>query len=273
MKNDDYLKGEMEELKKSNKKMKVLLYVLLIIIFMGLCYAIGYFVGSNLEAEEVVDKDEEKDDAEKIELEKLDVNSEVVKKLFEIFREDTNCTKRYVLSNINTSMESKKYVAYLQLKSSDFSEMTCGSLDDSFVEGYYCAMNEQSSEYYGVNESKYEEAIANESTRTFEANVLETKYREIFGIDSQYVNGDFRISEGPIAHYDKVHNIYAEFGCECGGECALEKHVLISIEQNGNDLTLYTEYTSVENEISKINYNFTYEKETGNYIFVNREEK
>lgn len=177
---------------------------------------------------------------------------------------------KYFDNNLNDSTEARMYFAYSELSSSDFKEMKCGSLDDSYVDGNYCAENDEANKYYGSNESKFEDAIANEKTKTVSASVLEAKYKEIFGQNASYNNASFKLLVGPIAYYDKVNNVYAYFSCKCGGECgASYVHELNSIEQDGTTLKLNTTLT-VDGNKKTIVYTFKYEESTDKYVFVNR---
>ena len=274
MEDKEKVLDEVKEEKKSgvNKVLIIIIVILLLVIAVGF----GYFLGSgnsnsaDKESDKVVDENKE----EKVEIEQLTKDSAVVKNLFETFREDVSCTYNDYWEE-NTEPEAKKFFAYKALAASSFSSVKCGTLDDSFIDGHYCAMNDEAMKYYGINETKYENAIKNETTTSVSVNELEKKYKELYGKDAVMTNEDFYISAGPIAHYDKVNNIYAEYGCECGGDCVGITQTLDSINQNGTSLVLNT--TTVANDdinvkIS-ITYTFEYEKETGNYIFVSRVKK
>lgn len=277
--NKKELEEKVEKLEKSNNIMKGLLTVLGVAILVSACLGLGIIVGDKLdEKEEIKDenkqeeKEETKDDKEEeLELEKLTKDSAVVKKLFEVFREDQTCTSNGLWDDFNDA-DAKKYIAYNALDASSFVEVKCGNLDDSYNDGHYCAMNDEAMKYYGVNETKYEDAIKNETTSSVTEAVLEAKYKELFGKDSVMEKGSFYIGEGPIAYYDKVNKIYADFYCECGGDCAGIRQTLDSITQDGMSLVLYTTTVSNADENHKkvITYTFEYEKETGNYIFVSR---
>lgn len=272
---------KVETSEKNSGGNKVLI-VIIVILLLIIAVVFGYFLGTGnsnsdeKESDKVVDENKENEDSEdkEIQLEQLTKDSAVVKKLFETFREDVSCTYNDYWEE-NTESEAKKFFAYKALDANKFSKVKCGSLDDSFIEGHYCAMNDESMKYYGINETKYENAIKNETTTSVSANELEKKYKELYGKDAVMTNGDFYISAGPIAHYDKVNNIYAEYGCECGGDCAGITQTLDSITQNGTSLVLNTSTFANDDKNVKtsITYTFEYEKETGNYIFVSRVKK
>ena len=270
------LEEKVEKLEKSNNIMKGLLTVLGVAILVSACFGLGIIVGDKLdEKEEIKDenkqeeKDETKDDKEEeLELEKLTKDSAVVKKLFEVFREDKNCLVQSLWSS-DSAEAAKKFIVYKNLDPSDIKDVKCGDLDDSFDGMHYCAMNDESTKYYGSDEKKYEAAIKNETTKSFSEVVFEKKYKEFFGKDSVINHDDFIIGEGPIAHYDKKNQLYAEYYCQCGGMCGSYPQTLDSISQKGAGLVLNT---TIEGGTFKqsITYTFEYEKETGNYIFVSR---
>lgn len=273
MKNEESLEKQVKELEKSNRWMKGILLSLVGIFFVGLCVGFGYMLGNDdndKENEKIEEKEDEKDGEKEIEV--LSVESKVVKDLFEVFKEN-DCYEKDIFKNINDSVDAKMYLAYSELMESDFIEMRCGDLNDSFVDGFYCASNDEAFKYYGSNESKFQQAIANEKTKVVKASLLEKKYREIFGENASYTNKTFRLVAGPSAYYDSKNNVYAEFSCNCGGMCGSSiEHTLDSIDQNGKELKLNT--TLVDDEfISSIVYTFELEESTGNYIFVSREEK
>lgn len=279
-------KERLENLEKANKKTNPVISILVGIVFVVIGFVIGYGISSYLFEDENVDEgnkteekendkekeESDKDNDEKTELEKLDVNSAVVKELFEIFKED-NCLEKDIFNDLNTSVDARMYLAYRELSSSDFKEMKCGSLNDSYVNGNYCAVNDEAYKYYGSNESKFQAAIANEKTKVVSASVLEAKYKEIFGQDASYKNVTFKLLEGPIAYYDSKNNVYAYFSCECGGDCGTRYiHKLDTIEQSGTTLKLNTTLT-VDGSKKTVVYTFKFEKTTGNYVFVSRTEE
>lgn len=274
------LEEKVEELEKSNKWMKGILLSLVLVFFMVICIYAGVVIGKSMNDgnKEKNDKNdvkvEEENKEEEIELEQLTKDSKVVKELFEVFREDKNCLRAFWGSDFQKYI--KKYIAYYALDETAFKDVKCGDLDDSYDDGLYCAMNDASVKYYSEeNEKGFENAIKDETTKGVEAATLQLKYKELFGINEEIEHADFSIGYGPIAHYDKVNNLYAEFHCQCGGECVPATHTLEKIEQDATKLILYTKYVSADEEEKdeSITYTFEYEKETGNYIFVSREAK
>lgn len=283
-KDNEVLVDEKDEVKDKNKK---ILIILVGVIFVVGCYFVGYFVGTKIGAKEEdnekLENIEEKEDDANLEkdengsIEKLDINSDVVKKLFEVFREDKPLGFEYIKSDINTSLESKKYVAFQQLANSDFVEKSCDSLS---IKEFW---DDERQTRYECGQFDYEKSEINYiSTSTFDANILETKYKEIFGLKAEYVNDDFQVGALDLAHYEQDKNLYALFTVVGGIETEYKYiHTLENIIQTGNILILDTKLVSdfildddpSYDKVSNIKYTFELEEETGNYIFVSREEK
>ena len=264
---------------KENKGKNVLKYFIFVILVACLCAGF-FFLGTTFnsgdekkeESNKVTEETSKKeDDTEDVQLEVLTKDSAVVKKIFETFREDKNCLRAFWGSDSQKYI--KKYIAYYALDETAFKDVKCGDLDDSYDDGLYCAMNDASVKYYSEeNEKGFENAIKDETTKGVDAATLQLKYKELFGINEEIEHVDFSIGYGPIAHYDKVNNLYAEFHCQCGGECVPATHTLERIEQDATKLILYTKYVRADEEeqAESITYTFEYVKETGNYIFVSR---
>lgn len=215
----------------------------------------------------------EKDSSEN--MEKLSVDSSIVQKLFNTFREDQSCTYTDIMPSINDSIENKKIIAYIELNKNNTSTRKCGTLETSWHEdGYYCGrMNDEAAKYYGSenNLDKFTGALSDEETTIILKEDLKKKYEELFGKDTPYEDGTFIIGYATIAYYDATNNLYASFQSNSGGDCILGEQPLLSIEQNADQLTLVTKYEDYNGEVKNINYNFKYDN--GNYIFINREEK
>ena len=79
---------------------------------------INYIIIQKKEQEKTEEK-EENNKEEKVEVEKLTIDSQIVKELFEIFREDKNCMMAG-LWGLYSELDAKKYIAYSQLEESDF---------------------------------------------------------------------------------------------------------------------------------------------------------
>ena len=260
----------------SNKVLIVIIVILLLIIAIGF----GYFLGNgnsnsdDKESDKVVEENKE----EEVQLEQLTKDSEVVKKLFDVFKEVENdsyyLSGDYDLSKLNV----RKTLVYAQLrKNGKTTEKSCGSLSKLYVDEYFCdcynfVYNDETGD---LDYPKTEAVIKNSKTTTFTKDDFEAKYLELFGQNAEYKDESFIISDlpGGYAYFDEQNNIYAHFANGSGGEGTSGTHTLDSIEQNGTSLKLLTTLTVYDRPTKKIDYNFEYEKETGNYIFVSRVEK
>lgn len=299
-------KEQVEKLKKTNKKSNLLLVVLICVVMVACGYGFGYMIGTHLadsENNETLEKEEDKsnekeneddkENDEKVESEKLDVNSAVVKNLFEIFREDSDDAYNYSKSEVNTNMEVRRRIAFSQLDDSVFVEKTCGSLsanyyykkdDGDYFCGSYDTISEKALAYWydGYNKN-YDKEVVNVKVNAFSASALEEKYKEIFGKDAEYENESFNIvSCMVLAYYDSENKLYASFGSIGGLEFLPEREQTIeSVNHVGENLTINTKLVETydidgensDETISYITYTFKYEKATGNYIFVSRIEK
>ena len=174
MKKEEKLEKQVKDLEKSNRWMKGILLSLVGIFFVGLCVGFGYILG-NKGSDKVKEDVEEKENQKEVEM--LGVDSKIVKDLFNIFNED-NCLEKDIYKSLNGSDDAKLYLAYRELNESDFTEMKCGDLNDSYVEGNYCAVNDEAFKYHGSNETKFQQTIANEKTKVVKASLLEKNIKK-----------------------------------------------------------------------------------------------
>ncbi len=276
MKKEENLEKQVKELEKSNRWMKGILLALTGIFFVGLCVGFGYILGNsnnkdNEKIEEKEDKDkeeyEEKDEDEELQLETLTKDSPVVKQLFSDFNEE-HWTRYDVMKEIDKD-ENKRAIAYSSLKynSTNVKEIKCNELEKSNVVVEVNGVSRDFSCSFGWDN---EEA----TTSAVDAKYLEEKYKSMFGLNSNYKNENFMFANS-LYFFDKTKKVYAQLFGVYGDERGGYSHTLDSIEQEGITLklntTLVNEYDSTKK--SSIIYTFEYEKETGNYIFVSREEK
>ncbi len=276
MKKEENLEKQVKELEKSNRWMKGILLSLVGIFFIGLCVGFGYMLGNSEKDEEKEnieekedkenkeDKEEEKDE-EELQLETLTKDSPVVKELFKNFNE-SDWVRHEILERMDNS--DKRAIAYLNLDLDGIKKVVkCSNLEDKSV---YYEMGWGKAEFTCVPD--YDKTA--DSTNAIDSKYLKDKYQEMFGVNSNYKNEDFIIIS-TVHHYDKKNDVFAEYEAPFGDETVNNIHTLDSIEQNGTILklntTLVSEYDSTDK--SSIIYTFEYEKETGNYIFVSREEK
>ena len=258
---------------KKNMILKVLVGVLAFIVVVASCFGAGYFGSKFGNKDKEEEKNEEKD--ENKEVPNLTIDSDEVKKLYEVFREDKDCSTASYWKDHSTD-ETKKFIAYYAALKESSKDIRCGDLDHSYVDGYHCAFTDDAAKYYGNEDVVgFENAIKNEKTVGVTEEVLEAKYKELFGKDAVLLKGNLPLGGGPLLYYDKVNKLYAKFGCQCGDECAGVTQTLDSISQDGKKLVLNT--TIVENidRVTKyyVSYTFEFEETTGNYIFVSRDKK
>lgn len=269
MKKEENLEKQVKELEKSNRWMKGILLAFVGIFFMFLCVGFGYVLGKdNSKSDGVKDidetKEEKNDETEEVEVENLTVDSPVVKKLFSLFNE-SRWDRHELLKEIDKA-ENKRAIAYynLMVDFKDDKEIKCSELEKW---NYSWKVNGEETEFscsFGWDDK-------DATTTSFDAKYLKEEYETMFGLNSGY-NADHFVVKGSLFYYDKTKNIYARLFGVYGDETADYKHELISIEQEGTGLKLNTVLTSeYDSSINtSIVYTFELEKETGNYIFVNR---
>ena len=110
---------EVEAFEMADKKhmiLKMLFGVLAFIVVVISCFGAGYFGAQlgNKENNNEETKNEEQNKEDKEEVEKLTIDSQIVKELFEIFREDRNCMMAG-LWDLYSELDAKKYIAYFQI--------------------------------------------------------------------------------------------------------------------------------------------------------------
>lgn len=279
-----------EEKKQSgtNKYLVVIIVVLLLIIAFGF----GYFLGkgnddktdSNKDNDKVVEETNKEDkdnteEKEEVKVEELTKDSAVVKNLFEIFRED-NYSKSGVWNRKEyNDFETKMYIAFLSLTEKDFTTKKCGDLSSAYAFDkndfiFHCGLdfNEKAGKYYAEkNWEKFGKELANNTIKTISADKLRDTYESIFGKDSTYKDENLSLNFDTLLYYDANNKIYARFNCQCGGSIGeMTPQVIDNITQNKTNLIIHTSFNYSDGTVTKIDYTFEYEKETGNYIFVSR---
>ena len=278
--NDVIEKNEEVKEKKGKNIFKYFLFVILVACLCAGCFFLGTTLTSNGDKKDgndkVTEETNEKED-EEVKIEQLTKDSAVVKKLFEIFREDNYSKIDVWNSNEYTDFEKKMFIAYLSIDENEFATTKCGSLGATYAFDktgfiFHCGLNftEKAGIYYGDNNwEKFGEELVNNTTTTIKADKLRTIYETIFGKNSTYKDENLSLNYNTLLYYDSNSKSYAKFECQCGGEMGSVSQVIDDITQNGVNLTIHTTVTDYESN-TKIDYNFEYEKETGNYIFVSR---
>ena len=253
------------ETKKSNKG----IIILLIIIILGL---VGYIIFDKMPKEKKEDKKQTETTTETTpKTTTLATTDPLVIKLFMIAREDL----WYKHLEKNDSLQDYMgTIALAQLPQSVFLPYSsCQNLDPLSTRGNYCGlqMNDAMSKAYGSADTEaFKQAAKTNSTTVVDATILENKIKEIFGQDINFDRKDFEgLGFGPVWHYNQSENVYAEYGCECGGTHPARDQVINSATKDNDTITLVTTFTEGE-ENQTITYTFTLEKATNNYIYKTR---
>ena len=294
--------------KKDNKILK---YFLLVILVAAICGGI-FFLGNTFmsekedeyeetdsvsndlnQEENVIDTEEEtttdtdneaevedNNVSEKIQGDKLTKDSAVVKKLFSVYTEVEDGAYGVSDNHDYDSLDAKKSLAALALKREGKDVIrNCSNLSASYTtDGFFCDPYDIVYDVNGeIDYFKYSSKVENSKVTTYNVTELKAKYFELFGKNAEYKEGGFYLTNYPnaYAYYDSANSLYAHFGGGGGGISVGATQTLDSIEQSGSTLKLITTIKLDDESKTKLTviYTFEYEKETGNYIFVSREEK
>lgn len=288
---------------KRKKAIKYLGICILVAVVCSLFFGLGMLFDNSSEnddketSNEVKEenKDEEEKNDEETNIPVLTKDSKVVTDLFNIFREDSDDSLNYSKDKMNIDMGVRLRIAYTLLEESSFKEIKCGDLttahysmsEEGFTAFHYCGtgsyedLSDKALQYWDDGDgANFDKEMVNAKTKGFAASELEKNYRKLFGQNANYENKTFGIFawSTTIAYYDSKTDNYALFTNVGGMEAVMEyDQTLESIEQVDTKLVLNTKMNpnefSVDVESYSIIYTFEYEKETGNYVFVNREEK
>ena len=259
------------ETKKSNKG----IIILLIIIILGL---VGYIIFDKMPKEKKEDKKQTETTTETTpKTTTLATTDPLVIKLFTTVREDQwfkNLDKNASLQD-NMGM-----IALGQLPQIAFlSYHSCQNLDPLSTKRNYCGkeMNDAMSKAYytpqgdgSMDTEAFQQATKTNSTTVVDATLLESKIKEIFGQDINFDRKDIEgLTSNTTWHYNQSENVYAEYGCICGGTQPPKEQIINSATKDNDTITIVTTLTQEENK-QTITYTFTLEKETNNYIYKTR---
>lgn len=261
----------MEMDKKTNKGIMVVI-VLLVILLVG---SIGYIIYDKMMIKEDTNESmkEEKTKKKEEEIENLDIHSDLIQNLFNIFRMDKSCYMS--VDALNNSNRVKLRVAYDQLGKSNFSFVSCSEIGaNDAVKGAYCGEmnNEMMQAYETGNMTKFNEETKNNYTTSLDATVLKRKVHELFGSDYQYQDEDFGIGHVVeptcyLMHYNQEKKLYGEYMCEGGGSCGRTEQTITKATKTGQRLEIITNVVDVENKSTTVTYQFKYEQESYHYVF------
>lgn len=254
--------------KKGVKVVNIILYAVLILLGLAVCayasYKIGYEYGSHIAKEENV-KEEREENKPKYEVPTgLTENSQIVKDVMRPFFY-SDC---HVDLNKLDETETRMQVTLTEVKKS---EVLCKNVEPKFFfdEGIPYVCNEIMDTAENVKESEMnfdESRLTNETTEAIDANEFKSVFQKIFGLNSKYQNSNFKYFVYTY-RYDSENNRYIRYiRPRTGGTCSGGEDIRsTTVNQNGKNLTVTYKYDSNE-----ITYTFTFEEETGNYIFVSR---
>lgn len=266
----------MEKNKENKSTGKTVAIIVLAVLLLGAASYIGYdkfFVSKN---NEKVESKQNK----KLNKEELDINSDLVQRLFNIFRLDQACYM--TVDNLNNNNLVKLRLAYNNLSRYNFSEILCSEVGaNEVVEGSYCGeMNDEMSSAYGSGDmNKFNEATKSNYTTSLDANILRRKVKELFGSDIKVKDEDFGLNHNAepfchLMHYDKEKDLYAKYACEGGGSCGPgPKQTVKKAIKTGEKIEIVTDlFNEGDNKTTTVTYYFKFDKENYNYVFDKVEE-
>lgn len=266
----------MEKNKENKSTSKTVAIIILAVLLFGSIGYIGYISHSKITL-----KEDNKNIRENVKQEELDINNDLIQRLFSIFRIDQTCYMS--VDNLNNNNLVKLRLAYNNLGESDFSSISCSKVGIEIGQSSYCGaryMDSEMSNAYGSGDmNKFKEALKNNSTKSIDANILRRKVRELFGSDFKVKDEDFgtgHVVEPScyLMHYDKEKDLYAEYSCEGGGTCGggIKQTVKKAIK-TGDKLEIVTDlFNEGDNKSTIVTYYFKFDKENYNYVFDKVEE-
>ena len=260
------------------KKKGRLLLVICFILVMILCGGLGYYLGTSglIGSKEVKEDNTTKKEDKKTEIKdgSLDVESEIVKSLYEkvgpgVGTHPSNMNWRYdnngEFDYATATAEDKMKLVAMIVDESNRKVVSCEGLTIPEKQGEYyysvCAFNAN----YGSNgEENY-----------YEASYLESVYKDIFGKSANFENGAMR-DKNTIDKYYYVAgtNNYYKYTLVSGAEGSPVKFEvkLDKAEKANDEIKIYESVERFEEEVSKgtTSYVYTFKKDSDTYGFVSR---
>ncbi len=276
-----------ENLKKNGWKIAFIVVVVIAVI--GICAAL--VVPSLLKEEKPTEpeKKEEKKD------EPLTKDSKVVQDLFEFFREDKEDFDYIIASEEDMSNLYKNYYTMKSISNDKFETKKCSSLNVVFLTAndtsgeylsaacgdpniYYNLIDNEGnwkSGHFPTQEEYKKEFTDTDTTLVLKESDYKAQFTKYFGV-ANYKKESFASSPLTYWYYDENMDSYLDFTFGGGIEIwdTLKSQTLTDIEVNGNELKLITTATTSFDDKPTLTITYTFEKEeqTGNYIWVSREE-
>ncbi len=222
--------------------------------------------------------------------ESIDINSDLVQKLFSIFRLDYY-NGVISVDSLNNSNLAKLRLAYDNIPEKDYGIIDCSELDLT-SDSSYCGetTSDMDNAHEENNEELFKKYEAENKTDSIDTSIIERKIRELFGSNYKVKNESFGISSlEPSCHYmkyDSNKKVYATFHCIGGGTTSNDMtQELVSASRINNELRIKTvlqtqsyqmcEEANCINEkttTTNLTYIFTKDSKNGNYVFEKVEE-
>lgn len=258
----------MEVNNSKNDKGLIIVLVIMIVVILGLVLYIMYDKGILLSSskEEVLVK--EKGNSNNKEEEDVDINSDIVQNLYNIFRVDTWGLSVDGLNNDNLT---RLFLAYKNIPVNDSLTIECSKLDAN--DNLFCG-NDDSSEMANAlingDMVKFREYEKQHFTNYVDANFLHAKVHMLFGSDYKITPQSFETDCSHTMIYNKNQNVYALYHSNTGCMSATEPQELLSASKKGDELYIKTAVKDLNNGnvVSNIDYTFEKDQKNGNYVFV-----
>ena len=204
----------------------------------------------------------------------VSIESDIVKTLFEYFREDRNCMYNYV-NNINGSNQAKLAIAYNYLIDSKGVSTSCSNYSVLVIGNkYFCSDSiDINHDYYilGINSSEFINYLKTINTIELDGGLLDQEMNNIFGNGVGYIKQDFLFSNDSYIHYDNNLNKYVMYKYYNNNEaCKNYDEVLISANSSSGVLEIVSKLMDGDSTIRNIKRVFKFNQNTGKYVFENR---
>lgn len=255
----------MEEKNKKNGKGMVASLVLALVVILGLvmyiCYDKGILFTKNQETT-VNKKNENEIEESEIQEQTVDINSELVQNLYNIFRMDKGCYM--TVDGLNNDNLVKLRIAYDNISKQNIGMVECSKLDLSTNRNEYCGSDYKNTTGVGSY------------TRSVNEDVIEAKVHELFGSDYKVSHASFdtaghtvQPSSSNYMKYDAANHLYASFNAQGGGTCGgASSQTITSATKKKDELYIVTTFKNIRGNQSKISYTFKKDSVNENYVFV-----
>lgn len=261
--------------KKKVRKFIIIGFVFLFIIFIFLLAYSNGLIFSSKEKNSDVDKSNEPG-INKI---PVDINSVEVVSMFSKFKISNNCLYNTELLNSDNLVRLR--IAYENIDVKYFINASCSNTScnmnpehcgESITQEMKNALKKHDLERYRVEERK-------NITKTISAKILEDKYKELFGSDSNVVHESFGIGGNlspscRLMKYESDTSTYYYYNSdECNNNCSVDVHEkIIESYKIDDNLFVVSSYNSGNTRYNVI-YEFRVDPKTQMYVFKNATKK